>query len=170
MRMSGVISVAKNAQIIAERVTQSLKNLRGKILRDGYLVNTWIDESGAPAGKELDPSFRLTRPAAEAVPGAEQDGDGEERCCPGRWTVRVMPVVDGVTQTCEREENTEDGGQRPVMARSPRLAGRSKPGAGGWRDPAGVKYLFAIEHGSLHNCAAASSVNRGSSKCWLGGL
>lgn len=101
----------------------------------------------------------LAGSATEAVPGGEQDGDGEERCCPGRWIVRVVPVVDGVAQSGEREEDAEDGGERPVMARRPRLVDRSKTGACGRRDPAGVKYLFAIEHGSLQNSAAVSSVN-----------
>jgi hypothetical protein len=72
---------------------------------------------------------RLSGPATEAVPRGEQDGDGDERCCLGRWIVGVVPVVDGVAQASEREEDAEDGGERPVMARRPRLADRSKTGS-----------------------------------------
>lgn len=102
---------------------------------------------------------RLSGSAAEAIPRGEQDGDGDERCCPGRWIVGMVPVVNGVAQACEREEDAEDGGERPVVPRRPRVVDCPEAGACRRRDSPGVKYLFAIEHGSLQNNATASSVN-----------
>jgi hypothetical protein len=84
--------------------------------------------------------------AAEAVPCGEQDGDGDEWRGPGRWIVWVMPVVDGVTQAGEREEDAEDGRERPMMPL--RALHCAETGAGWWRDPSGAEYLCAIDHRS----------------------
>ena len=88
--------------------------------------------------------------APEAVPCGEQDGDGEEWRGPGRWIVGVAPVVDGVAQAGEREEDAEDGGERPLMP--PPLAGLAngaKAGTCRRSDPSGAEYLLAIDHRSL---------------------
>jgi hypothetical protein len=61
--------------------------------------------------------IRLSRPAAEAVPCVEQDGDGSSGVARRDGLSGVVPVLDGEAQPGEREEDAEDSGDRSVMSR-----------------------------------------------------